>query len=307
MAKFNVAKSVEIKASADKVYSVVADYSHWHKWSPWLILEPEAKVNVKAGGKEFTWEGKRTGSGEMKVLSENPHQRINMQVTFLKPWKSTSSVWFELKPKGESTELTWYMEGSLPFFMFWMKKMMTAYIGMDYQRGLGMLKDYIETGEVPSKLEFKGISDFAGCTYVGIHTTCTMDTVGPKMAEDFNKMQSWVKENSQLLSGARFSIYHKWDMVKNVVDYTSAYPVKEIPATIPSGFVSGGIQPTKVNVVVHKGPYIHLGNAWSAQYNMHQSKVFKASKKIHPFETYVSMPGSVPDKELLTSISFPVA
>lgn len=306
MAKFSVAKSVEIRASAEKVFSVIDDYHQWPAWSPWLILEPGVDVAVKEGGKEYSWSGKRTGSGEMKILNEDPHQRVDMQVTFLKPWKSTSHVWFTLKPKGDKTELTWYMEGSLPFFLFWMKKAMTAYIGMDYQRGLTMLKDYIETGGVPSKLEFKGIIEFQGCTYVGIRSTATMETIGTKMKEDFDRLTPWANEHKDLLVNPPFSIYHKWDMVGNSVEYTSAFPVKEVPADLPAGFISGTIPATRVNTVVHTGPYKHLGNAWSAQYNMHQAKAFKPSKSLHPFEVYISMPGTVADNDLVTAIHFPV-
>src|SRR5688572_14360484 len=172
MPAFHVEKSIEINVSPDTVYLSISDFANWRHWSPWLILEPESKVEVKSGGKEYSWEGKRTGSGEMKVLKENPPMRMDMVITFLKPWKSTSSVWFELKPAGRGTHLTWCMDGSLPFFLFFMKKIMTAYIGMDFSRGLGMLKDYLETGNVPSKLTFKGITPYAGCTYVGIRTSC---------------------------------------------------------------------------------------------------------------------------------------
>ena len=36
--------------------------------------------------------------------------------------------------------------------------------------------------------------------------------------------------HSGLVAGNAFSIYHKWDVVKNLVEYTAAFPVKEIPA-----------------------------------------------------------------------------
>jgi uncharacterized protein YndB with AHSA1/START domain/DNA gyrase inhibitor GyrI len=307
MPAFHVEKSMEINASPDTVYKFISDFSNWRAWSPWLILEPEAKVNVKSGGKEYSWEGKRTGSGEMKVLNEKPPQRLDMVVTFLKPWKSTSSVWFDVKPSGSGTLVTWSMDGSLPFFLFFMKKMMTAYIGMDYTRGLMMLKDCLETGSVPSILAFKGITNFPGCTYVGMRTSCTLETVGPMMKADFDKLNDWVKAHSDKVSGVPLSIYHRWDLVKNKIEYTSAIPVKEIPATLPAGAITGNIPAVRVNTIAHTGPYKHLGNAWSAQYNMQQAKLFKWKKGVDPFETYVSMPGAVPDNDLITEIHFPVA
>ena len=307
MAKFHVSKSVSISATPERVFTAINDYHQWPAWSPWLILEKGVTINVKENGKEFSWVGNRTGSGEMKVLSENAHQRVDMQLTFLKPWKSTSKVWFELKPEGNQTTLTWGMEGSLPFFLFWMKAMMSAYIGMDYERGLTMLKDYVETGEVPSKLAFDGITDFAGCNYVGVRAACDMDALQTQMSTDFKRLESWGNDYKELIIAPPFSIYHKWDMVKRKVEYTSACPVSEVPASTPSGFISGMIPATKVNTITHTGAYRHLGNAWSAQYNMHRAKEFKVNKKVHPFEIYLTMPGTVPEKELVTVINFPTS
>lgn len=307
MPKFTVTKTITIQASPEKVYAIISDYHHWPAWSPWLITEPGVNVVVKSGGKEYTWEGKRTGSGEMKVLKEGAPHRLDMVVNFLKPWKSTSPVWFELKPQGQGTEVTWGMTGSLPFFMFFMTKMMTAYLGMDYHRGLLMLKDYIETGSVPSKLTFKGIQPYTGCTYIGIKTNCTMDTLSGKMSDDFAKLSAWAAQHAGDVAGPGFSIYHTWDVVKNKVAYTSAFPVKQVPGQLPAEFISGTIPAMNVNTIAHTGTYAHLGNAWTTQYMMQRNKEYKYRKGIDPFEVYANMPGQVPDEQLVTEIHFPVA
>lgn len=306
MPTFHVAKTIRIQAPPEKVYSIIRDFHHWPAWSPWLITEPGVKVEIKTGGKEYNWEGKRTGSGDMKVLKEKAPQRLDMIVRFLKPWKSTSPVWFELKQQGQATDVTWHMDGSLPFFLFFMTKMMTAYLGMDYQRGLLMLKDYVETGAVPSQLKFDGIRSYAGCTYVGIKAECSMETVGQKMADDFGRLSTWVSDNSKYLAGPGFSIYHTWDVVKNRVVYTAAFPVKEVPKDLPAGFINGSIPAMKVNTIVHTGAYRHLGNAWTTQYMMQRGKEYKYRKGIDPFEVYLNMPGQVPDDQLITEVHFPV-
>jgi predicted transcriptional regulator YdeE/uncharacterized protein YndB with AHSA1/START domain len=307
MPSFTVSKSITINASPTKIFSIISDYHHWPVWSPWLITEPGVNVVVKTDGKEYSWQGKRTGSGEMKIIKETAPQRLDMQVHFLKPWKSTSPVWFELKQQGQGTEVTWGMTGSLPFFMFFMTKMMTAYIGMDYERGLLMLKDYVETGAVPSKLEFKGISSFAGNKYIGVKSSCTTDTLSNKMSDDFKKLTEWATQHADQLAGPGFSIYHTWDVVKGKVVYTSAFPVKDIPGQLPAGFISGSIPAVKVNTILHTGSYKHLGNAWTTQYAMQRAKEYNLRKGIDPFEVYVNRPDQVPHEQLITEIHFPIA
>ncbi len=306
MPKFHVEKSIVIDSPAEKVYDVLSNFNHWRPWSPWLITEPEANVTVEDEGKSYAWEGNRTGSGSMRILDESANRWINIELTFLKPWKSTSKVKFRLEQEGDSTKVTWFMDGGLPFFMFWMKKMMTAFIGMDYERGLKMLKEFVEKGEVSSKLDFKGVSDFEGCTYVGIRTTCIIDEIGDKMQADFGKLHEFFDANKESEPGVAFSIYHKWDPVNRKVEYTGAWAVKNVP-NLTNGFISGEIPATKIYTLAHVGAYHYLGNAWSALYSMERAKEFKHKKKIHPFEVYVSDPRDTPEKDLVTEINFAVS
>ncbi|MEM7552083.1 MAG: SRPBCC family protein [Bacteroidota bacterium] len=304
MPKMHVKKSIVIDSPVEAIYSKLNDFNHWHPWSPWLIMEPEAKVDVAEDAKYYSWDGKIVGSGNMKVLEEKENQLITYDLSFLKPWKSRADVKFELEPAGDKTQVSWYMDSSLPWFMFWMKKMMIAFIGMDYQRGLNMLKDYVEDGEVHSKLEFIGLDTYPGCTYVAIKTACSMDEIGTKMSADFDKLWSFMEDKKDIVAGEPFSIYHKWDMVKGKVSYTSGVPVKSVPDNLPDGIISGKIPETKVYKLKHTGANEHLGNAWSTMYNYQRNKVFKKSSKTHPFETYGNAPGEVPDNELITTVHF---
>lgn len=306
MPKMHISKSILVDAPVDKVLPAVNDFHHWGKWSPWLIMEPEATVDVAEDGKSYSWQGARVGEGKMAVTNEEGKRSVDYDLTFLKPWKSEAKVKFELDEQGDKTKVTWLMDSSLPFFLFWMKKMMVAFVGKDYERGLAMLKDYVETDDVPSKLAFDGVSNYKGCDYVGIKTECSMQNIGPSMEKDFEKLGAWIKDNGDNVADKPFSIYHKWDMVSEKIIYTSGIPVKNKLATAPSGMVSGSIPATSVYSISHTGPYRHLGNAWSTGYNMKQSKTFKMNKKVDTFETYVSDPTEVAENDLVTTVHFPV-
>jgi len=306
MPKLLIDKSIDINADASSVYKKLNDFNHWTTWSPWLIMDPDTKVDVAKDAKSYSWEGKRTGSGNMQILSEEENKSIDYDLNFIKPWKSHALVRFELQEDGNSTKVTWKMDSSIPFFMFWMKKMMTAFVGMDYERGLNMLKDYVENGNVESKLEFKGENSYPGCKYIGIHRETTMSKVGPDMEKDFASIWDFMKGKELLVSNEPFSIYEKWDMVKDKVIYTSGVPVTKVPDNLPANFITGEIPATQVYTLRHIGHYKHLGNAWTTMYSMHRSKEFKPRKKIYPFETYVNIPGEAPDAELITDINFAV-
>ena len=306
MPKMHVKRSITIDAPVKKVYEMVSNFNHWTAWSPWLIQDPEAKVSVSDDAKFYSWEGTRVGSGEMKVTSETAPNVVEYDLTFLKPWKSHAKVKFETIAEGDRTKATWHMDSALPFFMFWMKKSMEGYVGMDYERGLYLLKDLAECGKVHSTMEFLGTENFDGCNYIGVKKLVDMDSIDTSMQNDFLQLEKFFSENSDLqITGNPFSIYYKWDVVKKKVGYISAFPISTKPSTVPSEFVLGYIPSTRVNSIIHKGPYTQLGNAWSTQYSMHRNKEFKMNKKIHPFEIYENDPAKVESKELQTRICFP--
>lgn len=126
------------------------------------------------------------------------------------------------------------------------------------------------------------------------------------MKGDFTRLEGFIKGKEDIISGKMFSIYHKWDFASGKVEYTSGIPVRTIPNAVPAELKVGEIPATKVYTLRHNGPYKHLGNAWSAMYNMHRAKAIKVVKGIHPFEVYENKPGEVPDKDLITKINFAV-
>lgn len=303
MPKMHVDKAIVVNKSVEEVFSKLRDFHHWTPWSPWLILEEDVKVNTVEDGKFYEWEGDLVGSGNMTIAGETDNKEINIDLMFLKPWKSRAKVNFILIPEGENTRVHWTMDSSLPFFMFWMKKMMTVFIGMDYERGLNMLKEYLEDGKVHSKLEIKGIEDYPGCQYVGYKVSCSIPEIGSSMKENFEKLMPFMhKEHAKNIAGNAFSIFHQWKPVKNRVEYTVAVPVSSIPGELLPGMISGSLPKTKVHSIKHTGPYTNSGNAWSAQMIRQRGKKFAANKKFHPVEVYLNSPKDTEPHALETEV-----
>jgi predicted transcriptional regulator YdeE len=242
----------------------------------------------------------------MKITNEKENERIDIDLNFLKPWKSFAKVWLTFKDEGENTRVNWGMDSSIPFFLFFMKSMMEAMIGMDYTRGLNMMKELIEEGEVHSKLDFVGVSTFEGGSYVGIKTATTIDKIGEAMSADYTKLMEHMRgKHAAQIAGNPYSIYHKWDLVKNQVEYTAAVPISAKVQLLP-GMIEGAVPKTKVHTIHHKGKSKHIGNAWSAQQGRQQAKVFSPNKKIHPIEEYLNSPMDTSENDLEVNIHFAI-
>lgn len=307
MPKMHIIRSKQINAPLDKVYQLISNMNEWKEWSPWLIMNPVAKVAVSDDAKHYSWEGKRVGTGEMKVLKENGKDKVDYDLTFLKPWKSTAKVSMKLDPTPSGTMVHWEMDSSLPWFMFWMKKSMEAFVGSDYDRGLNLLKDYAEDGKIHSQLNFIGEGNYPGCNYISITRSSSMAESAKVMQADFEKLAELAQQNKGLRLHEAFCQYHKWDFKSKSVKYTAAIPYdNELPTGLSAEMTSGKLPATKTYTLEHVGPYTHLGNAWSTLYNMHRGKEFKPVKNIHPFETYHNNPADTDPNELITRIHFAV-
>lgn len=306
MPKIVVNKSIIVAVSPDKAYETIRDFHQWNRWSPWVICETDCQMTYADGGKSYAWDGKIIGSGSVEIAEEQPSEAIHFRLTFLKPWKSKARFSFLFQPEGDGVRVTWTMDSSLPLFLFFMKGMMNVMIGMDYDRGLRMLKDYLETGNVHSKLEYPGQADFEGFQYVGIRAQCSMTQIGDQMKADFERLVQWFKDSNIEIAEKPFAVYHRFHLSKGTTEFTTGYPVKAVPENLPEGFVSAELAACPVYRVKHTGPYHHLGNAWSSGMMRAQAKVFRQNKKIPAFEIYESDPSTTKEEDTVTMIHFPI-
>ena len=307
MPKMHINRTITIDQPIEKVFQSLSNMGEWPQWSPWLIMEPDAKVNVKEGNKYYEWEGHRVGSGNMSISKQIENKSIDYDLTFLKPWKSHAKVGMMIKPVPQGTEVKWTMDSSLPFFMFWMKKSMEAYIGSDYERGLMLLKDYLEKGKVESQLALEGVKEFPAIQYIGIKREADLDNAPQMMEEDFTKLMQYAHDHLDNCNPDHaFTQYHKWDMVNRRAQWTAALPVKDVTKVNLEGTISGQLPATKVQQIKHTGPYHHIGNAWSLAAMMMRNKEFKIKKGVSPIETYGNSPRNTPPEDLISYINFPV-
>jgi len=307
MPDYVVEHSEVISSPLEKVFALVADFRQRPRWSPWLIVEPGARTAFDADGKGYSWAGDVVGVGSIRREQLKDRDMISCTLRFEKPFKATSSTTFRFQSEGTTTRVTWTVKGSLPFFLFFLKPMISSGLMMDFKRGLAMLKDCAETGSVPSHLEFIGKQTLESCAWIGVNGTCPASEIEAHMGEAFHRLMDGVGQGQITPVGEPFAIYHKWDIRHGIATFTVAFPVDGGASAVPSGFSSGTRPSARVFTVRHHGPYRHLANAWAAVMMRRQAKILRAAKRVPSFEIYISDPQSTPENELITDVHFPVA
>ncbi len=313
MPTLHVAATTQIERSIKDVTQAILDFNTWPAWSPWLLLEPEAEVSCYGKpatiGHGYRWDGKKVGSGNMAWTDiESAH--LQATLNFLKPFKSNAQVGFKLSEDEGKTTVEWVMDSSLPFFLFFMQGTMKNMIALDYQRGLALLKDYLEIGSVPLEMKANGVVDTDLVRYLGVSQHTTIDAIAASMGPTFEEAFEKIRTLEVTSVGPALSVYHQMNMRTGRCHYTAAVPVS-VEDTEPEkvsfdGLVSGILPACCAYKVVHRGPYRHLGNSWALAISNIRHLKMKPSKREKPYELYLSDPATTAENDLITEIYVPV-
>ncbi len=308
MSAYHIQRKIRIDATQNRVNAAIRDFNEWPKWSPWLCMEKNVDLKYQGQpgkpGHGYQWEGKMVGAGGMEMTSTSDENH-EMLLTFLKPFKSRANVIMNVIAVGEDeTDVTWHMHGKLPFFMCFMLITMKAMIGSDYDRGLKMLKDYVETGDVQSDIELVGVVETDPFSYVGVNASCSIGDIGESMNSLMEASMELIETEKLIVSGPPGAVYHDVDFVEQKCRYILMNQVDSVEG-IKNGEI-GSVSRVKAIKVIHKGSYRHLGNAWSAAMSYLRYQKLKPYKTESPFELYLNDPNDTDDGDLITEIFVPI-
>ncbi len=306
--KFNVSRQRVINASPETLFKIVSDYKTWPDWTPWLAHEPGCQLNFSEQTDQanswYSWDGKIIGAGKMTNHTLNSPSRIDAKLEFTRPMKSQSDIYWDFVPVDGGTEVTWGMQGEMPFLFRWMAGKMDSMIGKDYETGLAKLAMQAGDHSDPMELEFNGVIEAPAQQYISLPWEGSLDELGPVMQEAYPKLMAAVEEHQLELSAEPLSIYHKVNPKKRFVKCEMALPVKTSKEI--AGFNTGELPERRYSRTTLKGSYGHMEKAWhSAFAHLKMSKLkFKWPQPM--LERYVADPIEKSGLDLVTYLDIPV-
>jgi hypothetical protein len=148
---FRVQRATTIKAPPDKIFPYLNDFRSSGTWSPYEKKDPNMKRTYKGAesGKgaiyEFAGDG-NVGTGRLEITDCSAPSNITMKLDFVKPFETHNIVEFTMGPKGDTTEITWSMNGLTPYIAKIMHVFfnMDRMVGADFETGLANLKAIAE-------------------------------------------------------------------------------------------------------------------------------------------------------------------
>jgi effector-binding domain-containing protein len=297
---YHIERSTQIEAPRNIVLDHVRMFKNFSKWSPWNTLDRNMKTSIEGTdgevGAVYKWVGNDdVGAGQEVIKSVQP-DRVDIEVTFLKPWKSVAPSFFKLETiDSMHTKVSWGFDMYIgfPWNAMAMLTDINAAVGKDYERGLGNLKkvcesfmhkkyrgyDVVEVNESPE-------------LYAGLRKTVPMDDLNNFFTVSYPKLQDALQHGGLHPGTMKASLTYVWDEQNKIADIMAVFPVKEskkLADSLQVVSLHGG----RAIEIEFMGSYDSLGNAHKA---MGDYMAFKKLQPIPPvIEQYITDPKTEPD------------
>lgn len=149
---YDVSRTVEIARPKQEVFDYIRSLKKMNEWSPWAKKDPNMVQSFSGVDGEpgciSHWVGnKEVGEGEQEIKKVINGERIDSELRFLKPFKSTSDCYMITEDVGnDSTKVTWGFSGNskFPMNIISLFKSMDSMVGKDFEEGMQRLKTNLE-------------------------------------------------------------------------------------------------------------------------------------------------------------------
>ena len=301
---YSVKREQVLNAPVERAFSYVQDFRNWPAWSPWLMHEPDCRLDYSKAtevGGGYSWDGKFVGAGSMQHQAIEHNKSMAMQIKFLRPFKSVAKVNWQFQPiDADSCKVIWSFSGKLPFYLSWMRQMLEKMLGMDYQMGLALLAGQLDPQCEHPQLEFVGECQLEPQPAIKHDYSGSFAQIGAVSQQTFPQL---LQQAGDRLAGMPMIVYHKVDLKKQTTVCSMAVPVNSLDKDEASLQVPGG----KYFKVRLSGSYEFLELAWYSAINHLRMRKIKWLKKQPTLEAYPNDPRQVKsNNELVTELLVPL-
>jgi len=149
---YDVSRSIEIIRTKADVFDYIKYLKKQQEWSPWgkrdpMMVKKFTGVDGEVGAISY-WNGNRdVGEGEQEITKIIEGERVEGELRFFKPFKSTSDCYLDVaESENGKTKVTWGFKGNNKFPMSIMMLFMSMdkAVGKDFEEGLQNLKSILE-------------------------------------------------------------------------------------------------------------------------------------------------------------------
>ncbi len=309
---FKVERSTTIDAPIEVVFKNVQYFENQNAWSPWLEMDPEAKVTMTGEdgtvGAISAWDGEEVGVGEQELKEIVPNERVTTELRFSEPWEATNKAQFLVSQGDDGVSVTWTLEGTTGFPMSLFMNM-DEMVGSDYEKGLANLKALCEDAAAASDMSavVDGFtietSMWEAKYYVTKRDTVRWADMGSFFMDGYGELYKGLGEAGVEPAGPASAMYWTWDTVNQQTYMACAVPISSGSSVGEMELETAAFD--KALMIVNKGSYETSEAAHMAMGKYMMDKGVELAGPV--MEEYVVGPNDDPDtNNWVTNIVYPV-
>ena len=306
--------STEIDAQPATVFALLNDFRRYALWAPLVDTDPNARIiysgNNRGVGATMTWDGTIAGSGVQTIVESRPYEHVGIVISPGETGEAQSRFDLATGTGTGTTIVTWSFEVDYGMNIVgrFFASMLGSVIARDYQIGLANLKELAES--LPT-VDFSDIAiehivvEAAEIAFLSTTSRTEPAEISEAMGDAYFQVLNFIDAHKLEVAGAPLSITRTFSGAELVFD--AAIPVRGVTESTPRNGAT-----VKVGVT-YEGPVIrvrHVGSYRTLATTHRKISAYLAALGIErngaAWESYVSDPGDVPEKELLTYVYYPV-
>lgn len=308
----HVEVSIEIDAHPATVFALLNDFRRYALWSPLVDTDPNVRIlysgNNRGVGATMTWDGTIVGSGTQTIVESEPFEHVGILMSPGEPGEARSR--FDLVPGTGTTIVTWGFDADYGMNLVgrYFASMLGGVVARDYQSGLANLKELAES--LP-KADFSDIEiehrvvEASVIAYLSTTSRPDPGAMSDAMSQAYFQILNFIDAQGLDVAGAPLSILRRFSGAELVFD--AAIPVSGVTEVTPRDGAPVKLGRTFEGAVIRVK---HVGSYRTLSATHRKISAYLAAHGIErngaAWESYVSDPSNVPEKDLLTYVYYPI-
>ena len=150
----HVERQTVIRATPDRIFSLVGDFQQWEVWSPWANIDPNADMQISGSGlgQKMVWSSQhpKVGSGTQVITEREEPRYLRTHLEFDGQGQADATI--AIEPEADGARVTWSLDSDVREGVPLLMKPVSAYFGLlmdstvgrSYETGLQNLKAALE-------------------------------------------------------------------------------------------------------------------------------------------------------------------
>lgn len=304
--------SIEIDAHPATVFALVNDFRRYTAWSPWSDTDPNARVlysgSNRGAGAIMTWDGAILGSGSQLIAESQPYEHVEIAMNPGDPGEARS--WFHLTPGVGTTMVSWGFEANygLNIVGRYFAPMLGGVVARDYHAGLANLKELAEGLPAAdfSDIEIEHfVVEAIDIAYLPATSRPEPGAISDALGKAYFQILRFIDDHDLTAAGAPMATTLAFS--GSELRFDAAIPVRGIDESTPRDGAGVKIGQTYAGAAIR---IRHIGSYEQLTLTHRKITAYLAALDIdrdgNPWESYVSDPGKIAEKDLLTYVFYPI-